>query len=126
MSRPCPSQIAVAKSPVFIIAERPVFHTAIAISSVMEASSFFTTSTRMGSNARLMFPPSLLFKLIVHVSRQYSHTHLPQPASLVGPPQSYQIPQQSTGQLAFSPLDQSDAKYEFCVRHFVVRNTHGG
>ena len=33
--------MAVAKSPVFIIADRPVFHTAIAISSVIAAISFF-------------------------------------------------------------------------------------
>src|SRR2546427_1190161 len=57
MSRPWPSHIAVAKSPVLTIAERPVFHTAIAISSVMAASSFLITSTRMGSNVRSIVPP---------------------------------------------------------------------
>src|SRR5713226_6012250 len=62
MSRPCPSHMAVAKSPVFTIAERPVFHTAIAISSVMAASSFLITSTRMGSNARAMVSPSVSYK----------------------------------------------------------------
>ncbi len=35
------------------IAERPVFHIAMAISSVIAASSFFTTSTRIGSNVRM-------------------------------------------------------------------------
>src|SRR5215510_4461047 len=106
MSRPCPSQIAVAKSPVFIMAERPVFHTAIAISSVMEASSFFTTSTRMGSNARLMFPPLILFNLTINVSRQYFHIRQLPPASQAAPPQSYQTLQQSTVQLVSSPQDR--------------------
>src|SRR5262249_48603447 len=51
--------MAAAKSPIRTIADRPVLHTAIAISSVIAASSFFTTSTRMGSNLRSMDPPFL-------------------------------------------------------------------
>src|SRR5712692_4946764 len=51
-TRPCPSHTAVAKSPTLTIAERPVRYTAIAISSLTAASSFLSTSTRIGSNLR--------------------------------------------------------------------------
>src|SRR6476659_2961020 len=64
--------MAVAKSPVFIIADRPVFQTAIAISSVIAASSFLITSTRIGSKLRVM--TSSFITLLLQLRRgEFSH-----------------------------------------------------